>query len=99
MKMAAFKVVCPLEIGDKVAIKEMQGKEKEAYYLPDGAIVVLQSNTVAVHTITDIATLHFLKSGEVSFMYELDGSGRYEPLTVKMPVAEYDAALKARDRK
>lgn len=100
MKMAAFKAVCPLEIGDKVATKEPteKGEAKEAYYLPDGHMVIL-TGAVAMHTVTDIATLHFLKNGNVSFMYELDGSGKYEPLTVRMPVAEYDAALKARDRK
>ena len=100
MKMAVFKAVCPLEIGDKVAIKVSQakGEAKEAYWLPADRAVVI-SGTAAVHTVTDIATLHFLKKGDVSFMYELDESGKYEPLAVKLPVAEYDAALKARNRR
>lgn len=99
MQMAAFKAVCPLELGDKVAVKEPQAAGvREAYYLPDGHAVVL-CGAVTLHTVTDIATLHFLKNHDVSFMYELDGSGRYEALTVRMPIKEYDEALKARDKK
>lgn len=86
MQMAAFKAVCPLELGDKVAVKEPQaaGKIREAYYLPDGHAVVL-CGAVTLHTVTDIAMLHFLKSRDVSFMYELDGSGRYEALKINIP--------------
>lgn len=100
MKMAAFKAVCPLELGDTVAIKPAKaaGEIPEAYYLPDGQIVVL-SGVLAIHKITDILTLHFLKDSEVSFMYELDGSGKYMPLTVKMPIKEFDEALKNRNKK
>lgn len=100
MKMAAFKAVCPLELGDTVAVttSKAAGEPKEAYYLPDGHMVIL-SGAVSIHKVTDILTLHFLKNSDVSFMYELDGSGRYEPLTVKMPIKEYDEALKARDKK
>ena len=100
MKVSAFKAVCPLELGDTVAIKPAKTADEipEAYYLPDGQIVVL-SGALAIHKITDILTLHFLKNSDVSFMYELDGSGRYEPLTVKMPIKEYDEALKNRSKK
>ena len=66
--------------------------------MPDGQIVVL-SGALAIHKITDILTLHFLKNSDVSFMYELDGSGKYEPLTVKMTIKEYDEALKKRRKK
>ena len=100
MKMAAFKAVCPLELGDTVAIKPAKaaGEIPEAYYLPDGQNVVL-SGALAIHKITDILTLQFPKGSEVSFMYELDGSDRYEPLTVKMPIKEYYEALKNRNKK
>ena len=30
-----------------------------------------------VRTITDIACTHYVKSGEVRFLYELDNNGRY----------------------
>lgn len=87
MKMEAFEAVCPLELGDKVAVREKQAEEiKEAYYIPDKQAVVL-CGKVTLHTVTDIATLHFLKNHDVSFMYELDGSGRYEPLIVRMPIS------------
>jgi hypothetical protein len=97
MKMAAFKAVCPLEIGDTVAIRraEKPGETATAYYIPTGAPIIL-TGTVAIHKITDIATLHYLKSGEVQFMYEIDNSGKYMPLAVKMPIKEYDEALKRR---
>lgn len=100
MKMAAFKAVCPLELGDTVAVTapKAAGEAKEAYYLPDGHIVIL-SGAVSIHKVTDILTLHFLKNSDVSFMYELDRSGRYEPLTAKMPIKEYDEALKNRSKK
>lgn len=98
MQMTEFKAVCPLELGDRVAVKEPRAGIKEAYYLPDGHAVVL-CGAVTLHTVTDIATLHFLKNHDVSFMYELDGSGRYEPLAVKMPIKEFDEALKIRDKK
>lgn len=100
MKMAAFKAVCPLELGDTVAVttSKAAGEPKEAYYLPDVHMVIL-SGAVSIHKVTDILTLHFLKNSDVSFMYELDGSGRYEPLTVKTPIKEYDEALKNRSKK
>lgn len=38
MKAEFFKAVCPLEIGDTVAIKvSKDGETKEALYLPQGA--------------------------------------------------------------
>ena len=30
-----------------------------------------------IRTITDIACTHYVKSGEVRFLYELDNNGRY----------------------
>lgn len=67
MKVAAFSAKCPYEIGDKIqVIKEIHtGGRKQ--YMTEPA------------TITDIACTHYLKSGEVHFTYELDGSGAYIP--------------------
>lgn len=81
MKMAAFKMVCPLEIGDKVAVRITESGIKEAVYLPDKSVTVL-CGEFEIHIITDIVTLHFLKDGKVSFVYELDGSKKYESLKV-----------------
>ena len=93
-----FKAVCPLEIGDTVAIKTTKdGETKEALYLPQGCTVITTA-TVALHKVTDIATLHYLKKGETQFLYELDACGKYEPLTVKVPVREFAEELKRRGR-
>ena len=41
MKAEFFKAVCPLEIGDTVAIKvSKDGEAKEALYLPQGCTVI-----------------------------------------------------------
>ena len=96
MKAEFFKAVCPLEIGDTVAIKvSKDGEAKEALYLPQGCTVITTA-AVALHKVTDIATLHYLKKGETQFLYELDGCGKYEPLTVKVPVREFADELKRR---
>lgn len=61
MKAEFFKAVCPLEIGDTVAIKTTKdGETKEALYLPQGCTVITTA-AVALHKVTDIATLHYLK--------------------------------------
>lgn len=61
MKAEFFKAVCPLEIGDTVAIKATKdGETKEALYLPQGCTVITTA-AVALHKVTDIATLHYLK--------------------------------------
>ena len=56
MKYAAFKAVCPYEIGDKIK--------------------VIQEEREEVHTITDIVCMHYLKTGAVQFLFELDNSGK-----------------------
>ena len=64
MKAEFFKAVCPLEIGDTVAIKTTKdGETKEALYLPQSCTVITTA-AVALHKVTDIATLHYLKKGE-----------------------------------
>lgn len=76
MKAEFFKAVCPLEIGDTVAIKTTKdGETKEALYLPQGCTVITTA-AVALHKVTDIATLHYLKKGETQFLYELDACGK-----------------------
>ena len=98
MKAEFFKAVCPLEIGDTVAIKTTKdGETKEALYLPQGCTVITTA-AVALHKVTGIATLHYLKKGETQFLYELDACGKYEPLTVKVPVREFAEELKRRGR-
>lgn len=99
METAVFKAVCPLEIGDTVAIgagKTAAGV-RTAYYLPAGMEVVV-AGTVSIHTVTDISTTHYLKSGKTVFRYELNGSGRYEVLNVKVPVRETADELNRRGR-
>ena len=89
MKAEFFKAVCPLEIGDTVAIKTTKdGETKEALYLPQGCTVITTA-AVALHKVTDIVTLHYLKKGETQFLYEL---------AVKVPVREFAEELKRRGR-
>lgn len=47
MKAEFFKAVCPLEIGDTVAIKVTKdGEAKEALYLPQGCTVITTAAAV-----------------------------------------------------
>lgn len=47
MKAEFFKAVCPLEIGDTVAIKTTKdGETKEALYLPQGCTVITTAAAV-----------------------------------------------------
>ncbi len=69
MQVAAFSTKCPYEIGDRVNVVRAAGSNKNGQLFSVGAA-----------TITDIACTHYLKSGEVHFTYELDGSGQYAPL-------------------
>ena len=97
METEVFKAVCPLEIGDTVAIgagKTAAGV-RTAYYLPAGMEVVV-AGTVSIHPV--ISTTHYLKSGKTVFRYELNGSGRYEVLNVKVPVRETADELNRRGR-
>lgn len=80
MKMAAFNAVCPLEIGDQI-ITTPEGKE--AVFIQRAATVLLKG-PAAVHTVTDIACIHYLKTEKVVFAYELDNNGRYRELEVKV---------------
>ena len=47
MKAEFFKAVCPLEIGDTVAIRlaEKGGETREAYYLPQGCVAITREQS------------------------------------------------------
>ena len=95
MKAEFFHAVCPLEIGDTVAIKldnKAQQTEAmpEALYIPPHATVLVGGKDIHIATVTDIATMHYLKSGKTQFLYELDGKGSYKPMKVTMPVQMFD---------
>lgn len=48
-----------------------------------------------VHTITDIACIHYVRGGNVEFRFELDHSGYYAPITAQDPSAKEQAASPA----
>lgn len=80
MKMAAFNAVCPLEIGDQI-ITTPEGKE--AVFVQRAAAVLVK-NPAKAYTVTDIACTHYIKTGKIMFAYELDNSGGYRELEVKV---------------
>ncbi|WP_373220906.1 hypothetical protein [Mediterraneibacter gnavus] len=80
MKLTAFNATCPLEIGDRI-ITTPEGKE--AVFMPRAAAVLVKG-PAAVYTVTDIACTHYLKAGKVAFTYELDNSGKYRELDIKV---------------
>lgn len=98
MKAEIFHSVCPLEIGDTVAVRAARNEDgiTVALYMPENAAVIV-AGPMNMKKVTDILTLHFLKTGETQFMYELDGSGKYEPLEVQMPVRMYEAELRKQE--
>lgn len=65
MKVAAFRAVCPFEIGDRIPMTKKTGD---------------RTFSVTISTITDIACTHYIKKGMVEFTYEFDGNGRYVKL-------------------
>lgn len=71
MKLAAFNATCPFEIGDKIKIRrEIRGELAKRFRLIPATVVE------EAHTITDIVCVHSVKNGTVTFMYELDNSGK-----------------------
>jgi hypothetical protein len=71
MKLAAFNATCPFEIGNKIKSRRRATPgEAEAFRLGPAAVVE------EVHTITDIVCEHSVKHGTVTFLYELDNSGK-----------------------
>ena len=60
MKTRAFNAVCPLEIGDMVAVTMEENGKKTAYYMPQG--IVIEINRAAkVQKVTDIAAVHYCR--------------------------------------
>ncbi len=96
MERRMFKAVCPLEVGDLVAIAR-SGDRKVAYYIPEGMMLEINGE-VAVQRVTDIMTQHYFKSGRVKFLYELNGSGNYEDLMVKIPIRQMADELERQGR-
>ena len=73
MQVAAFSARSPYEIGDRVVVLEVAGKN-------ENGVMYMQREGV----ITDIACTHYIKTGKIIFTYELNGSGRYERImTIK----------------
>jgi hypothetical protein len=71
MKLTAFNATCPFEIGDKIKIRrEIRGELAKRFPLIPATVVE------EVHTITDIVCIHSVKNGAVTFLYELDNSGK-----------------------
>ena len=71
MKLAAFNATCPFEIGDEIKIRrEIRGELAKRFHLIPATVVE------EAHTITDIVCVHSVKNGTVTFMYELDNSGK-----------------------
>lgn len=71
MKLAAFNATCPFEIGDKIkSRRRVKPGEAETFRLDPAAVVE------EVHTITDIVCVHSVKNGTVTFLHELDNSGK-----------------------
>ena len=69
MLIAAFIAHCPYEIGDKVEVTMIDGMAVSGY--PSR----IKSGEM---TITDILTLHSLRSGTVNFICELDNRKKVE---------------------
>lgn len=83
MKTAIFNATCPFEIGDKIKSRRtISPGEASAFKLLSPAVVE------EVHTITDIACIHYVRSGNVEFRYELDHSGYYAPIGAQDPPAK-----------
>ena len=43
----------------------------------------LRDTSGKVHTITDIACVHYVRAGKVEFRFELDRSGQYAPIDIQ----------------
>lgn len=93
MKKEFFMEKCPLEIGDYVAVTKEEFKTV-LYYLPQQNAKFILKQPAELARITDIAVLHYSKSGKNVWLYELNNSKEYIGATVKMPVLQYETALK-----
>lgn len=71
MKFTAFNATCPFEIGDKIKTRKLVREDMAARAHLSPATVIEEE-----HTITDIVCEHSVKHGTVTFLYELDNSGK-----------------------
>jgi hypothetical protein len=72
MKFAAFNATCPYEIGDKIQTYAASNTPSDKQINIMGVNLNLET-----HEITNIASIHLIKTGRVFFKYELDNSGTY----------------------
>lgn len=70
MKFTAFNAHCPYEIGDKIKFRRAVTPWEAS------ALGIHSAFVEEVHTITDIVCEHSVKHGTVTFLYELDNSGK-----------------------
>ena len=89
-----FTARCPLELGDTVAI--LPGKAATIYYLPDGVKLDEETaKTAELHTVTDIAATHYLKTQKVVFSYQLDNTEDYISYEVITPAEQMQTAIES----
>lgn len=69
MQAAVFKAHCPYELGDRVEVALVDGMAITGYPRHAGT---------ALMQITDILTIHSLKTNTVTFLYELDGKKKMQ---------------------
>lgn len=91
MKFAAFNARCPFEIGDKIKTSRRVSPEEAGCFGLDPAAVVEE-----VHTITDIVCVHSVKNGTVTFLYELDNSGKLVHIAATPRPEQREAATQSR---
>ena len=90
MKLTAFNATCPFEIGDRIKRRRrVTPGEAEAFKLDPAAVVE------EVHTITDIVCEHSVKRGTVTFLYELDNSGKLVHIATATHPEQREAAKKS----
>lgn len=53
----------------------------------------LRDTSGKVHTITDIACVHYVRTGKVEFRFELDRSGQYAPIDIQNAPPEVQVRL------
>lgn len=73
MQIATFQAKCPYEIGDRMIVERVH----EIVRTQNGWEPRISRKMA---TITDIATVHYVKTGKVVFKYEFNHSGEYVEL-------------------
>lgn len=94
MKKVYFNSKCPLEIGDTVAI--FPGEAATLYYLPDGVRLDRETAKIAeIHTVTEIAAIHYIKAQKAVFAYQLDNTEDLVTYKVKIPIVQMQRAMES----